>query len=303
MKCKEYEPLVSIIMNCYNGEEFLHQALKSILAQHYSNWEIVFWDNQSTDNSADIFKSYKDLRFKYFYANTHTVLYEARNLAFTKCSGELVAFLDVDDWWNSEKLHTQVPLFNDNNIGISCTNYIKINERESAVSEIVAYSSLPCKNVLNNLLDDYFVHMSTLVVRKIAIDKLEYVFDDRFDIIGDMDFVLRLSKNWEMGSIQLPMAYYRWHDNNTGYTSNYKISDEFNIWYSESKDKKEYNQALNFNKLVKKIELYNILKYLNDGERIKALVNIKKISPRQRIKLIVAVFLPNFLVKRLIKGI
>ena len=302
MKHDEYKPLVSIVMNCYNGQEFLYQALESIRAQHYTNWEVVFWDNQSIDNSAEIFKSYKDSRFKYYYAKTHTTLYKARNLAITKCGGELVAFLDVDDWWYSEKIGAQVVLFNNKNIGISCTNYIKINERRKNTTKVVAYSHLPSKDVLNNLLGDYFVHMSTLMVRKIAIDKLKYVFDSRFDIIGDMDFVLRLSKDWEMGSIQTPMAYYRWHDNNAGYISNYKISDEFNIWYSESKNKAEYAEASNFRKLAEKIDLYKILKCLNDGERIKALANIKNISPYRRIKLIVAVFLPNFLVRKLIKG-
>ena len=51
------KPLVSIIMNCLNGEEFLKFALESILNQTYKNWELIFWDNKSTDNSAKILKS------------------------------------------------------------------------------------------------------------------------------------------------------------------------------------------------------------------------------------------------------
>ena len=60
-------PLVSIIMNCYNGEQYLPQALNSVVDQTYGNWELIFWDNQSTDKSAEIFKKYNDIRFKYFY--------------------------------------------------------------------------------------------------------------------------------------------------------------------------------------------------------------------------------------------
>ena len=85
MLSKQDEPLVSIIMNCYNGEEYLEQAIESILSQSYQNWEIVFWDNQSTDNSANIFKSYYHSRFRYYYAKKHTVLYSARNYALSKC--------------------------------------------------------------------------------------------------------------------------------------------------------------------------------------------------------------------------
>ena len=47
---------VSIIMNCYNGEEYLREAINSVIAQTYENWELIFWDNRSTDNSAQIFQ-------------------------------------------------------------------------------------------------------------------------------------------------------------------------------------------------------------------------------------------------------
>ena len=90
-----HEPLVSILMNCFNGEKYLKQAIDSVLAQTYRNWEIIFWDNQSTDGSAEIFTSYRDSRLKYFYAPEHTRLYEARNCALEKAEGELIAFLDL----------------------------------------------------------------------------------------------------------------------------------------------------------------------------------------------------------------
>ena len=105
------EPLVSILMNCYNGQEYLREALNSIINQQYKNWELIFWDNQSKDNSIKIFSDYKDKRFKLFRAEKHTVLYEARNLAIKKTSGELIAFLDTDDIWLPDKLTKQVALF------------------------------------------------------------------------------------------------------------------------------------------------------------------------------------------------
>ena len=63
---KERHPLVSIIMNCHNGEKFLEDSLKSIFNQTYQNWELVFWDNISTDKSSMILKKYKDQRIRYF---------------------------------------------------------------------------------------------------------------------------------------------------------------------------------------------------------------------------------------------
>ena len=65
-------PLVSVIMNCYNGDKFLKEAIDSVLSQTYSNWELIFWDNQSVDDSASIVNSYGDIRLRYFYAENHT---------------------------------------------------------------------------------------------------------------------------------------------------------------------------------------------------------------------------------------
>jgi len=59
------DPLVSVIINCYNGEKYLQEAINSVLSQTYKNWEIIFWDNQSHDNSAKIFKSFCDGPFMY----------------------------------------------------------------------------------------------------------------------------------------------------------------------------------------------------------------------------------------------
>ena len=58
--------LVSIIVNCYNGEKYLSQSLRSLLNQKYQNFEVIFVDNCSKDSSAKIFKNIKDKRFKYY---------------------------------------------------------------------------------------------------------------------------------------------------------------------------------------------------------------------------------------------
>ena len=60
------KPLISIVMNCHNGEKFLKESLISIVNQKFKNWELIFWDNQSTDNSQNIFLSFKDSRIQVF---------------------------------------------------------------------------------------------------------------------------------------------------------------------------------------------------------------------------------------------
>ena len=148
------KPLVSILMNCYNGEKFLREAIESIQAQTYHNWELIFWDNQSTDQSAEIFKSYVDRRLKYFYAQKHTELGDARVEAMSKAKGSWVGILDVDDIWCKEKLEYQVDIINKSlddgvELGLVYGKVLEINERGIEVGEI-AHSYYKNKMDCNN---------------------------------------------------------------------------------------------------------------------------------------------------------
>ena len=105
---KKKIPLVSIVVNCFNGEKFLKKSINSIINQTYKNWEIIFWDNNSTDNSSVEIKSFKDKRIKYFKSSKFNTLYKSRNLAIKRTKGDLICFLDTDDLWKKNKLKDQV---------------------------------------------------------------------------------------------------------------------------------------------------------------------------------------------------
>jgi glycosyltransferase involved in cell wall biosynthesis len=301
MKYKKKDPLVSIIMNCFNGERYLNQAIQSVLAQTYQNWEIIFWNNKSSDNSEKIFKSYSDNRFHYFCGEKHTFLYDARNYALSKCSGELIAFLDVDDIWFSKKLETQVPLFNDVTVGLSCGNYIKLDEgKNNNINLKAKYLSLPNGKVLNELFESNFVHMSTLMIRKKALNELKYFFDPRFEIIGDLDILLRLSCSWNLASIQQPIANYRYHLNNTGFVKKQLIGTELKILLNEIKDYREYKKLSNFSKFEYTVKYYELLNLLYNGKKWNILKQINSLNNKHRFKFLMAMFLPNKIIKILI---
>ena len=123
---KNYNPKVSIIVNCYNGELFLEKCLLSIIRQTYKNWELIFWDNRSTDNSKSIFEKIKNKKFKYFKAKKFTNLYAARNLALKKAKGEIIMFVDVDDEWLEDKIDQQIKIFKKNKkINIVSSNFLE----------------------------------------------------------------------------------------------------------------------------------------------------------------------------------
>lgn len=101
-------PRFSIVMNVYNGERWLHDALDSVFAQTFGDWELIFWDDQSADGSADLLRSYPaDPRVRYFYAPEQTPLGQAREQAIEQARGEWLAFLDQDDIWTPDKLQQQ----------------------------------------------------------------------------------------------------------------------------------------------------------------------------------------------------
>ena len=123
----DQNPLVSIIMNCHNSQQYLREAIESVINQTYSNWELIFWDNKSTDESPLIVQSYKDPRINYYSAISYTPLGQARNLAIEKSKGQIIAFLDCDDLWMPKKLELQIPKFKDNEVGIVICNSIFFN--------------------------------------------------------------------------------------------------------------------------------------------------------------------------------
>lgn len=225
-------PVVSVIMNCYNGEKYLAEAIDSVLTQSYQDWEVIFWDNQSTDKSAEIFRSYADPRLKYFYAPKHTWLYEARNCAIEKASGEFIAFLDVDDWWLPSKLEKQIPLFSDPEVGFVCSNYWIKNEKKKKQWQALK-GGIPTGWVLDELLKSYFVGLLTLVVRRSALVTLEYPCDSRYHVIGDLDLVVRLSVNWKLDWIPEPTAVCRKHENNGLIRHRSRHLHELECWIDE----------------------------------------------------------------------
>jgi len=286
------DPLVSIIMNCYNGSEFLKKAIDSVYAQTYQNWEIIFWDNVSIDNSAEIAQSYDD-RLKYFLAEKFTTLGEARELSIRRASGEFVAFLDCDDYWYKNKLRLQIPLFQDLNVGLVYSNYwIKNKERKKIFSK----TKLPSGYILNNLLDSYSIGFLTVVFRKSAIGNKGSFFNVRYNIIHDFDLIIRTSINCKFACIQSPLACYRYHGNNETVKRISQYIQELEFWISENKSNLDISLQKKFYR-PKDVLLYLKGKEaVKDGNRIKALFYCSKISfCVEKIKLLVYIISPKVL--------
>ena len=122
MRDKKF-PLISVVINCFNGEKYLKESIKSVLKQSYKHWEIIIWDNKSSDGSKKIIRNFNDKRIKYYFSKRHYKLYKARNLAVKKCKGDFICFLDTDDKWLREKLKHQVSIIKKFKVDIVFSNY------------------------------------------------------------------------------------------------------------------------------------------------------------------------------------
>ena len=241
---EENKPLVSVIMNCHNGQNFLTDAIQSIINQTYKNWELIFWDNFSTDESTKILSQFKDKRIKYFKSKKFTSLYEARNLAIKNVKGEFISFLDTDDMWHKDRLEKHMNFFSKNkDYEIVYSNYYIYNE--SKKKKFIKFKkALPSGIIFKELLRNYTIGIVTICLRR-SIFK-ESSFNDNFDIIGDFDLFLKLSENKKIGYMHDMLAVYRLHKSNLSKKKIDQYANELQTWVKANQDRKKYKGNLKY---------------------------------------------------------
>ena len=291
---KKSDPLISILVNCFNGEKFLDQALNSIIRQTYENLEVIFWDNQSNDNSAKIFSKYlKDKRFKYYLSSRHTTQYTARSEAIGKACGELVAFLDVDDYWDSDKLSKQVQLFDDKKVGLVYSNFYWKDELNG--KEYMAYKGdLPSGYIVKNLLLKYRVGLLTIMIRRSAYDSLSKGFDSKYNVIGDFDLIMRMSVDYKFRYVGEPLAFCRWHGGNMQITHKNEYFSELKNWILIMSKDMNFRTLKEFDVFIDNIKTSEAIFRVDNKEYKKSLKKIREIhSWYNKLKLFLVIALPN----------
>ena len=231
---------ISIIMNCYNGEKYLADSLKSVIKQKHKNWELIFWDNCSIDNSKKIFKSFKDKRFKYFLSNSHTTLYKARNLACKKAKGEFVAFIDCDDVWYQNFLSERKLFFQNKDYKFSYSNFHYYFEKSNRKKELKTNMKLKSGLIYNFLAKNYLIAISSLIIKKDLIKKKNF-FNKKYNIIGDFDAVMQISKTSKAYAFQKPLLKIRIHGENFLDINRKMFFEEFKHWFLRQKRDNYFN--------------------------------------------------------------
>lgn len=227
-------------MNCYNGEKYLHDALSSVISQTYQNWELIFYDNQSTDESKNIFRRFNDKRFFYYYAEIHTKLFKARNKAIEKATGDLIAFLDVDDYWSEIKLEKQCEKFNENkDLEFIFTKYIVVDESSNQIKS--QQKEDLSKKTIEELITNYQVGLSTVMLKRNLIKRMNFSFNEEYNIIGDFDAFANLIMKVNFLYMNEDLSFYRWHNNNLSTKNHSQELEELEDWVKKRKNQVSEN--------------------------------------------------------------
>ncbi len=165
-------PRVSVIIPAFNAEEYIEQALRSVLGQTSDDWEIVVCDDCSTDATAERVRSLGD-RITLVRTETNSGPAVARNLAIAHSSGELLAFLDSDDYWLPVYLERQVALYDSANaangdVGIVACNASLLRNNDKRPETHMDVVRFPRNVGLRRLLRSNPIFGSALAPRRAA---------------------------------------------------------------------------------------------------------------------------------------
>lgn len=180
---------ISIVMASYNYATLISKAIESILKQTFSNWELVIIDDGSKDNSLDIINSYlqKDDRVKLFTHQDNKNLGLSKTLEFgiSKCTGDYIAFLESDDYWDEDCLEKRYFMLKQNNATALIFNDIRMFGEKSEINKFEEFHSEKY-NLLKKLkkpakIGDYFMENCLIPTFSSVMIKKDNLSDINFD--------------------------------------------------------------------------------------------------------------------------
>ena len=206
-------PTVSVLMPAFNAEEHIAEAMASVIAQSFPDFELVVLNDGSTDRTVEIAQSFVDHRVRHVDIAPNRGLAAARNAALEHARGRYIAWLDADDVSLPHRLARQVALLDQHSrIGICGTWVRTIGTSRPAIWR---YPRDPEYLRARLLFDDPLATSSVMMRREIAEGR-SGAFDADFAPAEDYDLWERCAVNdWRITNIPRVLTHYRVHENQT----------------------------------------------------------------------------------------
>ena len=230
----QYSNLFSVIINCHNGEKFLQQTFDSLWAQNFKNFEVIYWDNNSTDKSLEIAQAQGKKNLRCFQNKKYSILGEARYLALQHAKGKWVCFLDSDDIWHPDKLLQDSLIIKENQkVGLIYSNFHTIDENNNILSK-----DAKCEKRLRNgkkyshLVKDNVIGLLTTSIKKEEILKINDRYR-KYQIREDGAIFYQLVKNTSVYCHTKSYASYRVHESNIAKDRISSLKEGIFLYYNE----------------------------------------------------------------------
>lgn len=228
------DPILTVAMPVYNGQKYLGEAIDTILAQTFDDFEFLIVDDGSTDNSLEIIKSYSDRRIRVISNSQNFGIAYTRNIALQEARGLYLAWTDCDDINYPSRLQTQIDFLEQNKSYGLCGTWMHRWEQKSIR---VAKSKLDPEVIKGTLLFRPAIWNATAMYRLDKIREFKLKFNTALPIAEDYEFYLKGSMYFPM--INIPKVLYKYRSSDTSIMNHYasRISDSsriHNIVYQEA---------------------------------------------------------------------
>lgn len=222
-------PMVSVLMSCYNHEKFVGEAIESVLAQNFNDFEFIILDNGSTDGSTQIIADYEkeDDRIRAIFHKKNLGIPRALNELIDSAKGKFLARLDSDDVWVNNKLEKQLEVMKQDENLIVWTEADLIDAESISTGKKFTqrYENLKRDgNIFDQLLAGNYIFCSSMMYKRQNLEGIRYNEDIRN--LNDHKFNLDLSYRYKYYFIPEILSKYRLHGGNT-------IFSDMDGWYKD----------------------------------------------------------------------
>ena len=204
------EPRVSVIVNAYNSESYIADAIKSVLNQSRAVDEIVVIDDGSLDATRQVVAEFADQGIKFIQQQNMGVS-AARNKGIRETTGEYIAFLDADDIWLENKTRSQIDYLNAHPEAALVSGFVRLWDPIRGTMHVNGKALKNIKTLRREILvSNVLGNPSMVMIRRSALQEVG-IFNEDIRWGQDWDLWQRLVKRFEAGILPEPVTIYRWH--------------------------------------------------------------------------------------------